>query len=209
MLDYLRLACRCQNQTQGFLCWKKTHSNQVKHKSKYLKFSCNICFLSPYTNSELPWLRANCQCCHWQLLVRHPAMHCNHWNPLFWHQRRVIQVGDSGHPDFRTWFSGGKKIEVKIPSPNFKMAFFLKGFQMNQKRLESGRPSFSWNHSYSLQFPRFFPCDLFQGDSKLRDRVTGVAIATAVYFAASALIQAPTWETRRLDVCWRPILGRM
>lgn len=111
MLDYLRLACRCQNQTQSFLCWKKTHSNQVKHKSKYLKFSCNICFLSPYTNSELPWLRANCQCCHWQLLVRHPAMHCNHWNPLFWHQRRVIQVGDSGHPDFRTWLKVAKRLK--------------------------------------------------------------------------------------------------
>ena len=38
----------------------------------------------------------------------------------------------------------------------------------------------------------------------MRDRVTGVAIATAVYFAASALIQAPTWETIFRDVCWRP-----
>eukprot|EP00434_Breviolum_minutum_P016060 symbB.v1.2.014154.t1/scaffold1028.1/size143234/6 len=33
------------------------------------------------------------------------------------------------------------------------------------------------------------PTQSHSGDSKLRDRVTGVAIATAVYFAASALIQ--------------------
>lgn len=42
-------------------------------------------------------------------------------------------------------------------------------------------------------FPNFSRFTLaVSGDSKLRDRVTGVAIATAVYFAASALIQAPT-----------------
>jgi hypothetical protein len=36
-----------------------------------------------------------------------------------------------------------------------------------------------------------------RGDKKLRDRVTGVAIATAIYFIASALIQVE-WGERHL-----------
>lgn len=119
--------CRCRftKPTAIFVGKKPLQSGETQVEIFEVQLQ-DLFFVAYSTNSELPWLRANCQCCHWQLLVRHPAMHCNHWNPLFWHQRRVIQVGDSGHPipgpGCSRW---QKRLFGKNPPPkSFKMLFF-------------------------------------------------------------------------------------
>ena len=52
-----------------------------------------------------------------------------------------------------------------------------------------------------------------RGEKKLRDRVTGVAIATAIYFIASALIQVGwvrgTWTGGKTDMDGIWIMGDM